>query len=215
MTTCATSSRTRGDRERAADGSPIASAYDALRDEQAQQLRDSHLANAFEDFGAFAESCDFRLNSATHESTRAAGADSAPLTERARALLLEGATLRLCARSMTPGALAALQQSVSSRLVEILTEEMQRWRFTDWGALLLQKDVRLLQTRLSDLAPGHSVRPQFAALSQRVALLNLERPMDVLDTPLARAVLTDGQVRETLSLRVDFEADAIEALRLS
>ena len=40
------------------------------------------------------------------------------------------------------------------------------------GALLLQKDVRLLQTRLSDLAPGHSVRPQFAALSQRVALLN-------------------------------------------
>ena len=194
---------------------PIASAYDALRDEQAQQLRDSHLANAFEDFGAFAESCDFRLNSATHESTRAAGADSAPLTERARALLLEGATLRLCARSMTPGALAALQQSVSSRLVEILTEEMQRWRFTDWGALLLQKDVRLLQTRLSDLAPGHSVRPQFAALSQRVALLNLERPMDVLDTPLARAVLTDGQVRETLSLRVDFEADAIEALRLS
>ena len=51
----------------------------------------------------------------------------------------------------------------------------QRWRFTDLGALLLQQEVRLLQTRLSDLASGHSVRPQFTALSQHVALLNLER----------------------------------------
>ena len=62
--------------------------------------------------------------------------------------------------------------------------------------------------------PSQSVRPQFVKVGQRVALLTLERPADVLACPLARGALTDEQVRQMLALRVDFEPDAIMALKL-
>ena len=99
--------------------------------------------------------------------------------------------------------------------------------FNDWGAMLLSKQVRMLQNVYCGLALGSStsktgptsintatILQQFERINQAVSILQLEKPSDWLvfaykvgesnDTNL-----TVDEIRKVMSLRVDFSEDAI------
>jgi hypothetical protein len=104
-------------------------------------------------------------------------------------------------------------------------------RFTDWGALLLSKQSRMLQhfvsvtmTQRNDGRPasadtsngaGATMTTSIALyqiwerLSQVVTILQLEKPMDWLIYH-STSKLTPDEVARTMRLRLDFSNDAIE-----
>lgn len=95
------------------------------------------------------------------------------------------------------------------------------WRdkkFTDWGSLLLSKQVRMLQTHLSSLVEEenalHSAKllEEWQRVAQAVTLLQLEKPSDWAAYRDESDVLTKEEVKQTLSLRIDFSSDAIAAV---
>jgi hypothetical protein len=89
--------------------------------------------------------------------------------------------------------------------------------FTDWGSLLLSKQVRMLQSLLQSLvettqdAPPVSFLAQFEKLCQVVTILQLERPSD-WSIYQPTSVLTKEELKQTMRLRKDFSADAIVAV---
>jgi hypothetical protein len=94
-------------------------------------------------------------------------------------------------------------------------------RFTDWGSLLLSKQVRLLQTFLAKLLENASCQNGTPArshstvafqtwerLSQVATVLQLERPSYwTLYQPTS--VLSPDDLRSVMQLRIDFVSDAI------
>ena len=86
--------------------------------------------------------------------------------------------------------------------------------FTEWGSLLLSKQVRMLQRFLQGLvetaqdALPVSFFDQFEKLSQVVTILQLERPSD-WSIYQPTSVLTVEEVKQTLLLRKGFSIDAI------
>lgn len=96
-----------------------------------------------------------------------------------------------------------------------------RKRFTDWGSLLLSKEVRLLQAFLSRLLENTSSQPEkrqspaafqaWERLSQVVTVLQLEKPSDWI-LYQSTSVLTPEELRTAMHLRVDFSADAIDTV---
>ena len=103
-------------------------------------------------------------------------------------------------------------------------------KFTEWGALLLSKQVRLLQNMVcttlwqqsallsleqNPVAVAQSTQPQlllpiWERLWQVVTVLQLEKPSDwLLYHNPKNAVLTPEELERTLSLRVDFDPSAI------
>jgi hypothetical protein len=89
--------------------------------------------------------------------------------------------------------------------------------FTDWGSLLLSKQVRMLQSLLQSLvetaqdSPPVSFLDQFEKLSQVVTILQLERPSD-WSVYQPTSVLTTEELKQTMLLRKGFSADAIAAI---
>lgn len=104
--------------------------------------------------------------------------------------------------------------------------------FNDWGAMLLSKQVRLLQNTYCGLVlrPGDAdgtangalssintstILSQFSRVNQAVSILQLEKPSDWL----AFAYKVDGsddanslnadEIKQVMSLRVDFSEEAI------
>ncbi|CAM9593874.1 unnamed protein product [Ectocarpus sp. 4 AP-2014] len=112
--------------------------------------------------------------------------------------------------------------------------------FTEWGALLLRKEVRTLQQGLAALMETDSLNMEFGDLNELVRLLNFERPADALDyrpPPAPRrpgnngsagvngggggrigdgenASVSSERVKGVLRLRADFQREAIDALEL-
>jgi hypothetical protein len=89
-------------------------------------------------------------------------------------------------------------------------------RFTDWGSLLLSKQVRTVQNYLSGLMEKASddpipTLPQWERLSQAVTILQLEKASD-WSFYRATSVLSPEQVKQTLLLRVDFSKDVVAAV---
>eukprot|EP00980_Cylindrotheca_fusiformis_P004382 scaffold925_cov129-Cylindrotheca_fusiformis.AAC.35 len=89
-------------------------------------------------------------------------------------------------------------------------------RVTDWGSLLLSKQVRLLQnylTTLMEKASDHPIPtlPQWERLSQAVTILQLEKPSD-WSYYQSTSVLSPEQVEQTMRLRVDFSKEAVAAV---
>jgi hypothetical protein len=101
-------------------------------------------------------------------------------------------------------------------------------RFTDWGSLLLSKQVRVLQTYVSETlfrtavedgsgdvysSSGGTWRmllPIWERLSIAVTILQLERPSDWL--AYRSTILSTDEVSRTMNLRVDFSKDAIDSV---
>jgi hypothetical protein len=95
-------------------------------------------------------------------------------------------------------------------------------KFTDWGSLLLSKQIRKLQSFVSETISQQSsdgdisaVAPNFIQrwerLSQTLTVLQLEKPSDWLAYQ-ATSILSPEELRQTLSLRVDFSADAVQSV---
>ena len=102
-------------------------------------------------------------------------------------------------------------------------------QFNDWGAMLLSKQVRLLQNTYCGLVLGpgdaddaalssintSTILSQFNRVNQAVSILQLEKPSDWL----AFAYKVDGgddanslnsdEIKQVMSLRVDFSEEAI------
>ncbi|KAI0566265.1 COG4 transport protein [Gracilaria domingensis] len=91
--------------------------------------------------------------------------------------------------------------------------------FTAFGALRADRDVRAISAYFSNKGRRSTVRDVFGRLSQLAMLVNLERPAEIYDVwgPNAGGMtwrLTASEVRRTLSLRSDFNKDAIKSLKL-
>ena len=98
-------------------------------------------------------------------------------------------------------------------------------RFTDWGSLLLSKQVRLLQQFLTKLQEtsssgnsGNQTRKDSNAayqawerLSQVTTVLQLERPSD-WSIYQPTSLLSANELRSAMRLRVDFSIDAINTV---
>lgn len=92
-------------------------------------------------------------------------------------------------------------------------------RFNALGALQLSRDVRALSTFFAGNSRRGTVRDVFARLNQISVLVNFENPAEIYDLwgPNSGGMtwrLTPSEVRKALALRVDFNAEAIRALRL-
>ena len=114
------------------------------------------------------------------------------------------------------GATDALLQLFIKSGVERLEVLLLAKRLDQWGAQQLDRDVRALQSRLTELS-SRSVRHQLARLSQMTTLLNLEREAELAELwrePGFGWLLSADEARQVLALRVDFRRDAIAQLAL-
>ncbi|CAJ1930907.1 unnamed protein product [Cylindrotheca closterium] len=89
-------------------------------------------------------------------------------------------------------------------------------RFTDWGSLLLSKQVRTIKNYISGLMESSSEHaiptlPQWERLSQVVTILQLEKPSD-WSYYRGSSTLTRDEVERTMRLRVDFSPDVIASV---
>lgn len=112
----------------------------------------------------------------------------------------------------------ALCKELSSQLATLILECFWQThkRVTDWGSLLLSKQVRLLQSHVSSLVEHDEVTvsflEQWERVSEVVTMLQLEKPSDWLAYKSYKEVLTKEELRQTLALRVDFSSEAITAV---
>ena len=99
-------------------------------------------------------------------------------------------------------------------------------RFSDWGSILLSKEVRLVQNHLQALTEqavsiataSHQnqagavpvLSSDWERLSQAVTILQLEKPSDWSTYYQATSVFSPQELQILLSLRLDFQRDAIE-----
>jgi len=108
-------------------------------------------------------------------------------------------------------------------ILSVLLKSEGTKEFNDWGALLLSKQVRLLQNTYCGLVLGgdadavsntSTILTQFNRVNQAVSILQLEKPSDWLmfaykidggdDTNL-----TADEIKKVMRLRVDFSEEAI------
>jgi hypothetical protein len=108
----------------------------------------------------------------------------------------------------------------ASRLVDLffdcLTSQTVSKQFTDWGSILLSKQVRTMQSYISKLMEklsdgSISMLPQWERLSQVLNVLQLEKPSDWTFYH-ASSALTSDELQSILSLRKGFSSDAIAAV---
>ena len=116
--------------------------------------------------------------------------------------------------------LRAICEELATALVDLFLEcihsKVIPKRFTDWGSLLLSKQVRTVQNQISSLmekASDHTIPilPQWERLSQAVTILQLEKPSD-WSFYEATSILSLEQVEQILLLRIDFSRDAVAAV---
>lgn len=108
---------------------------------------------------------------------------------------------------------------LAARLVELFLDciksQVVPKQFTDWGSLLLSKQVRIVQNFVSTLMEKLTDRaipvlPQWERLSQAITALQLEKPSDWAFYQ-ASSTLSGEELRRILSLRKDFSSDAVVA----
>mmetsp|Transcript_65540 Transcript_65540/g.133312 ORF Transcript_65540/g.133312 Transcript_65540/m.133312 type:complete len:814 (-) Transcript_65540:1071-3512(-) len=128
------------------------------------------------------------------------------------------------------GVLGSLCEELAHVLTELFLDVLLSTdnpkRFTDWGSLLVSKEVRLVQNHLQALmeravsvaAVSHQdqagavpvLSSHWERLSQAVTILQLEKPSDWSAFYQATSVFSPQELQAILSLRVDFQRDAIE-----
>ena len=136
-------------------------------------------AGVLEHMGEVVGRLSYAIDAATFEKESASGGDPF-VTTFIDHLFVRDRVLRDCQRSMTDTALVVFVERVVRQLAPALARTLMAKRFTDWGALKLRQQVRLLQERLVELVDGKAtLLPQFARLDHMAALLSLESPGDV------------------------------------
>ncbi|KAG5185348.1 hypothetical protein JKP88DRAFT_262701 [Tribonema minus] len=186
-----------------------------------EQLRDEHLACLLREAaypplaevlrrGACARAC-YDIDADGYEAAVAAGAPAAAALATAAD---EGPLGAACRAGLDSGVFALLAQAAAARLCADVEAAVLGGGggggVTEWGALLLQREVRVLQQRLGALVEGGTLTAQFSRLQQVVQLLTLERPADAPLLHKVGATLPTDVARAVLRLRQDFDPAAIE-----
>jgi len=155
-------------------------------------------------------------------------------------MFVKDKVLRDCQASMTGSALVVFIERVATSLSPALVQALQIRRFSEWGALKIRQQVRVLQEQLVELIDGKgTLLPQFARLDQMVTLLNLDSPADVQYLMMtgpelierrpvpggqkdkekekkegAAARLTPAEIKQVLKQRVEFDPRVVDAIQL-
>jgi hypothetical protein len=123
--------------------------------------------------------------------------------------------------------LRSLCQVIAKTLADLFLDVIQSpavpKQFTDWGSLLLSKQVRVVQSHLHHIMQEAMAKTsqdeavpllsqEWERLSQAVTILQLEKPSDWLTYYQPTSVLAPQELQSILQLRVDFSADAIGAV---
>eukprot|EP00516_Mucochytrium_quahogii_P007819 CAMPEP_0203764852 /NCGR_PEP_ID=MMETSP0098-20131031/18094_1 /ASSEMBLY_ACC=CAM_ASM_000208 /TAXON_ID=96639 /ORGANISM=" , Strain NY0313808BC1" /LENGTH=825 /DNA_ID=CAMNT_0050661053 /DNA_START=1764 /DNA_END=4241 /DNA_ORIENTATION=- len=105
-------------------------------------------------------------------------------------------------------------QKVASFLAKWLEHAIVRKKFTPFGALVLDKQLRMI-VKFFDERVGSQATNNFKRLGQICDLLNLDRVEDVHDVYIATTSdLSTKEVKRVLALRVDFKNENIKRLKL-
>jgi hypothetical protein len=138
--------------------------------------------------------------------------------------LKESSYLVQLADRIEPQVLHKVGEQLASAIVNLILNSLWNGqkRVTEWGSLLLSKEVRMLkeyihktvspmveESTLPPLAP--ELLDIWERLSQVVAVLQLEKPSDWIIYATS-SVLSATDLQRTLSLRTDFSADAIQSV---
>lgn len=112
----------------------------------------------------------------------------------------------------------ALIGHISSEITTQLEKAVMKTTFNGLGGLQFDKELRSLVNYLTS-ATTWTIRDKFARLSQISTILNLENVNEILDCwgsnsgPLTWR-LTPSEVRQALTLRIDFRSEDIRKLKL-
>jgi len=132
------------------------------------------------------------------------------------------------------GVILQIAEAMSWKSAEIILQVLLQGKsnFNEWGALLLSKEVRMLQNSYCGLVLGSaehystksantgsststaSILIQFERVNQAVSILQLEKPSDWLSFSYKvgesnETNLTADEIQKIMSLRVDFSEEAI------
>ena len=124
--------------------------------------------------------------------------------------------MRSLAPALVEGARERLLQQLLQACVDRLEGLLLSKRFDALGALQLDRDMRALTKRLSELIT-RSVRDKMARLVQMATLLNLETEMEAVElwaTEGHEWRLTATEAKQVLALRADFRTEVINGLQL-
>jgi len=127
-------------------------------------------------------------------------------------------TLNTFKEAMTSSIYDRLATAISAEITQQLEKAVTKTGFNRLGGLQFDKELRGLVGYLSSVTTW-TVRDKFARLSQMATILNLERVSEIMDYwgqnsgPLTWR-LTPTEVRQVLSLRIDFRSDDIKRLKL-
>lgn len=108
----------------------------------------------------------------------------------------------------------ALLELLVVHIAERIEAHLLLKRVDMYGALLLERDVRTLAQRLSDLS-SRSVREPLSRLTQMAMLLSLERESELVDVWSDGGLkLTAADAKKVMGLRVEFRAETIASMPL-
>lgn len=97
-----------------------------------------------------------------------------------------------------------------TKIITTQFEECIRTKaFNEWGAMQLEREVRLMLTKLSSIVSESSLRSQFARLDQLVLLLNVMRPSDLAEYDTIQDHLSLAEIEASLRLRSGFRRDSM------
>lgn len=194
--------------------------------------------------GEVVSKLSYAIDAPTFEKESAGRGDDPFVTRFLDHLFVRDRVLRDCQRSMTDTALVVFVERVVRHLAPALLAALRQKRFSEWGAMKLRQQVRLLQEKLVELVDGKAtLLPQFAKLDHMVALLNLESPGDIqylagfgINTSPSRRQgglpgrqspvgppgtgkeegvgLGPEEVRQVLKLRVEFDPGMVDRLKI-
>lgn len=119
---------------------------------------------------------------------------------------------------LTPENHSLVMEALMSALVHRFEAQLMQKRFNQLGGLQLDRDVRLLVTRLSEMSQS-AVREKFSRLTQMGTILCFESVEEMLDYwgdegGSINWKLSPGEIKSILRLRVDFSESNIAALLL-
>ena len=154
----------------------------------------------------------WRLGAADYEAA-AKGANDPPLAALFAAHVGGCDAFRACVGSMTDGAYRLLLERLAAAVAASVLRSLaaRPASVSEWGALLLQRDVRALQKALAGTLGVACTWAAFADVSRAVAILNLEAPHG-LGGLGDFGTLGAETVRALLRARVEWDSGAVESV---
>jgi hypothetical protein len=164
-----------------------------------------------------AGSSNYRYAANPDEYEAAAALDVSPWVTPVLEAVRGGPVGNVCLPGMLPQTFELLLNRIASRICQdvesLLMQDCGPGSITEWGALLLQREVRMLQGGLCALLDAASLSEPFERLNLVLLLLGLDRPSDVHMYDTRRDdIMSEVDIKRVLFLRIEFEPKSIKSL---